>query len=69
MGVDTGSADDAGTDPIDAVLEELRSQYVAEHDVEPPKEFLENARQEILSRLAKQRRDEHRDVYDALAEE
>lgn len=52
---------------LDELLARTREQYVEEHGEEPPEDFLEEAREMILRQLAKKGRDEHRDVYDALA--
>lgn len=54
---------------LEELLARTRERYVEEHGEEPPEDFLEDARAMILRRLAKKGRDEHRDVYDALAEE
>ena len=51
------------------LLEETRERYRDEHDDDPPTAFMQDARELILRRLAKKGRDEHRDVYDALADE
>lgn len=50
-------------------LEHARERYVEEHGEEPPEEFMEDARELILRKLARSGRDAHRDVYEALAEE
>jgi len=54
---------------LEEALEETRERYRDEHDDDPPTAFMQDARELILRRLAKKGRDEHRDVYDALADE
>lgn len=54
---------------LDEMLERARDRYIEEHGEEPPEEFMNDARDTILRTLAKKGRDEHRDVYDALADE
>lgn len=51
------------------ILGNVREIYVEEHGEEPPEEFIEEARQRIVQRVAKQNRDAHREIYDALADE
>jgi hypothetical protein len=69
MAAEENSPGPDGGNLLDELLAQAREQYVEEHGEEPPDEFLEEARTRILRRLAKKGRDEHRDVYDALAEE
>jgi death-on-curing family protein len=47
----------------------VREQYVEEHGEEPPEEFMRQARNEIVHGVASKDRDDHRDIYDALANE
>lgn len=54
---------------LEVLLERARERYVDENGEEPPEEFVEEARELILRNLARSGRDEHRDVYDALANE
>lgn len=54
---------------LQQMLSRARERYVEENDEEPPEEFVEEAREVILRELASSGRDEHRDVYDALADE
>lgn len=54
---------------LEELLCEARERYREENGEEPSEEYLEELRKEILRGLAKKGRDEHRDVYDALAEE
>lgn len=54
---------------MEEALGTIRKKYVEEHGEEPSDEFMENARRRIILGVAKQDRDEHRDVYDALADE
>jgi hypothetical protein len=54
---------------LDTALERVRERYVEEHGTEPPEELMEAARKRVLRELAKEGRNEHRDVYDALADE
>lgn len=58
-----------GRNLLEEMLEETRRRYREQEGEEPPPEFMEKARTEILRRLARKSRDEHRDVYDALADE
>ena len=69
MATDRGSSERDRVNLLEQLLEEAREQYAAEHGEAPPEGFDEEARTLLLRTLAKQRRDEHRDVYDALAEE
>ena len=67
-----GAENDAGAvqgNLLEMMIERAREQYIEEHDEEPPEEFVRDARKTILRQLAKKGRDEHRDVYDALADE
>ncbi|MCU4741629.1 hypothetical protein OB955_22120 [Halobacteria archaeon AArc-m2/3/4] len=66
---DSHSTDVSRGNLLDTMLERAREQYVAEHGEEPPDELIADARESILRRLAKHKRDEHRDIYDALADE
>lgn len=54
---------------MEELLEKVEKRYVEEHGDEPPEDFMEDARQWILKEVAQRNRDEHRDVYDALADE
>jgi hypothetical protein len=54
---------------LQEMLERARERYVEENGEEPPEEFIEEARELVLRDLASRGREEHRDVYDALAEE
>lgn len=54
---------------LEDLLEEARSRYVDEHGEEPPDAFMRDAREAILREIAKRGRDDHREVYDALADE
>lgn len=54
---------------MDELLEVVRKAYVEKHGEEPSEAFLENARQKIIRTAGKERRDEHREIYDALAQE
>lgn len=50
-------------------LSRIREQYVEEHGEEPSDEFLQEARRKVVLEVARQDREEHRDIYDALADE
>lgn len=50
-------------------LDRVRERYVEEHGEQPPDEFVEKARREILLTVARKDREEHREIYDALADE
>lgn len=52
-----------------SILESIREAYVEEHGEEPSEEFIRRARNEIVHNLASKERDEHRDIYEALAKE
>lgn len=54
---------------LQEMLERARERYVEENGEEPPEEFIEEARELLLRDLASRGREEHRDVYDALADE
>lgn len=54
---------------MDELLGKVEEKYVEEHGEDPPEEFMEDARQWILKEVAQRNRDEHRDIYDALADE
>jgi len=51
------------------LLKAVRERYVEEHGEEPPEEFMRQARNKIVHDVASKDRDEHRDIYDALANE
>lgn len=51
------------------VLQKIREMYVEKEGEEPSEDFMQEARTEIIRRAAKKNRDDHRDVYDALADE
>lgn len=69
MAADDETVENPPGNLLDAMLEQARERYVEENDEEPPEEFMEDARELILRHLARTRREEHQDVYDALAEE
>jgi hypothetical protein len=69
MAADETASGGAQSNLLEELLEDVRERYVEEHGEEPPAEFMRDARQDILRSLAKKGRDEHRDVYDALADE
>ena len=54
---------------LDGMLAQFRSEYVKEHDEEPPEELMENMRLILLKRAARRKREENREIYDALAKE
>ncbi|WP_157971708.1 hypothetical protein [Halorussus litoreus] len=54
---------------MERALDTIRESYVEEHGTEPSAEFMEEARREIILGVAKRDRDQHRDIYDALADE
>ena len=54
---------------LQEALGRIRERYVKEHGEEPSDEFMEEARRKIILEVARQDRDEHREIYDALAEE
>ena len=54
---------------MEALLRAIQEQYIEEHGEEPPEEFMQRARNEIVHNVASRDREEHRDIYDALANE
>lgn len=54
---------------LQEALGRIRERYVEEYGEEPSDEFMEEARRKIILEVARQDRDEHREIYDALAEE
>lgn len=54
---------------LEEMLDRARERYVEENAEDPPEEFMDEARELILRSLASSGRDEHRDVYEALADE
>lgn len=54
---------------MEKVLQRLRERYIEEEGEEPPEDFMQEARLEILRSAAKKNRDNHREIYDALADE
>ncbi|RXK47013.1 hypothetical protein [Halorientalis pallida] len=67
------AAEDKNGDPprnfMETLLTAVREKYIEEHGEEPPEEFMKEARNKIVHNFASQDRDEHRDIYDALASE
>jgi len=64
--------DDEVTPPknlMEQLLNSVRDRYVEEHGEEPPVEFMQRARNDIVHNLASHDREENRDIYDALADE
>lgn len=57
------------TNLLEQLLDSVREEYREEHDEDPPDEVMQKARNEALRRIAKDRRDANRSIYDALAEE
>jgi hypothetical protein len=54
---------------MERALDTIRKQYVEEHGEEPSDEFIEEARRRIILGVARQDREAHREIYDALADE
>jgi hypothetical protein len=69
MAAEESDTNEMSRNLLEEALEETRERYRDEHGDDPPAAFIEDAREMILRRLAKKGRDEHRDVYDALADE
>ncbi len=63
------SDDEAPADRMAAALEQIRRLYIKEHGEEPSEEFMEDAREELVRAVARDRRDAHREIYEALANE
>jgi len=57
------------TNRMEELLQKVRERYVEENDQEPPEAFMAQARNQILRDAAKKSRDDHREIYDALADE
>lgn len=69
MESDPDAGGEARGSPLERALKTVRRSYVEEHGEQPPEEFMEDARTQLVRLLAQRGRDEHRDVYDALADE
>lgn len=69
MAAEENSVDTERGPPLEEALEELREWYVEKHGEEPPAEFIQKARTAVIRELAGNARDDHREVYDALADE
>lgn len=69
MAADPDGSGGARNNLLERTLEATRQTYVEENGEEPPPEFMERARTAILREFAQHGRDEHRDIYDALADE
>ena len=54
---------------LEELLNQVRDRYREEHGEDPPESFMKEARRKALLHLAKERRDENREIYDALADE
>jgi hypothetical protein len=54
---------------MEKVLDKVREKYIEEHGEEPSEKFIRVARKKILQEQAKKSRDDHREIYDALADE
>ncbi|NEU58758.1 hypothetical protein [Halorussus sp. MSC15.2] len=65
----TKDSESSPTNLMEKVLDTVREEYIEEHGEEPSEEFLQNARKKILRERAKKSRDDHREIYDALADE
>ena len=69
MAADEETPEGSPPNLLEQMLEQARERYVEENGEEPPEEFMEDARELILRKFARSGRDEHQDVYDALARE
>lgn len=54
---------------MEVLLSSVREKYIEEHGEEPSEEFMRQIRNEFIHGIASQDREEHRDIYDALANE
>jgi len=64
------AADDRNPEnQMEKLLQKVREQYRQEEGEDPPEEFMADARTQILRSAAKKDRDDHREIYDALAKE
>jgi hypothetical protein len=54
---------------MEDLLGRVKQMYREEHGEEPPEEFIEEARRRIVLEAAEQDRNEHREIYDKLADE
>jgi len=69
MAAEKDSPNDGDQPLLDELVEHACQKYVEVNGEEPPKEFVQDAREAIIRKLARDARDKHRDVYDALADE
>lgn len=54
---------------MEVLLSAVREKYIEEHGEEPSEEFMRQIRNEFVHGIASQDREEHREIYDALANE
>lgn len=54
---------------LEVLLSAVREDYIEEHGEEPSEEFMHRARSEIVRNVASKDREDHREIYDALADE
>ena len=64
-----GTGDEFEGSFMERLLDSVESQYREEHGEDPPEEFLRRARSKIVQHVASKDREDHRGIYDALAEE
>lgn len=54
---------------MDALLTAVREEYIDEHGEEPPADFMRKAEKKIVHGFASRDREDHREIYEALAKE
>jgi hypothetical protein len=69
MAADRDGQANPPTNRLDEAVSVFREMYVESHGEEPSEELLEAARRQFVRAFAKKDRDEHREIYDALADE
>lgn len=69
MAAEKNTPEDSPGNLLEEMLERARVEYIKANGEEPPEDFMEDARDLILRNLAREGRKEHRDIYEALAEE
>ena len=67
------SGEDDPTTPqfnlLELLIAQVRERYREEHGEDPPESFMEEARRKAILELARELRNQNREIYDALADE
>ena len=67
------SGEDDPTTPqfnlLELLMDRVRERYREEHGEDPPESFMEEARRKAILELARELRNQNREIYDALADE